>query len=149
MFCKNCGKNLNNGDKFCTGCGQSIDGNSNPQQVVEKDSQSDMSTEDIKTARLLTILSIVFTYCSSAIAAFLIGVFGAIPGLEKALSAIAGISPLAGIVLLIVARVKYPKYKFAKILMWFDIIMIIIAIVSFILFALLCYVICSSIDCTW
>ena len=34
MFCKNCGKEIEEGAKFCPACGQQLDGEIQPQKVV-------------------------------------------------------------------------------------------------------------------
>ena len=47
---------------------------------------------------------------------------------------------------MIVARVKYPKSTFAKILMWVYIVLFILAIVAAVLIVAACFYTCSTMD---
>ena len=103
--------------------------------------------EDKKAAEKLCIISLICMYAGPA-------VFGAMfYGLEylgeslgsevvQYLSLIPGIlycaSWVAAIVLMIMARVKYPKNTFAKVLMWIYIGQAILSVIAVILFVILC-----------
>ena len=66
--------------------------------------------------------------------------------LATLIESLAGLCPLAGIILLIIARVKYPKYKPGKIIMCVYIGTLVAGIIGFILLVALCYLMCSNID---
>ena len=65
---------------------------------------------------------------------------------RDAFMSLSGFCPLAGIVLMIIGRVKYPTNKFLKVVMWIIIGSIILGLFLFILFVIWCYITCSTMD---
>ena len=59
-------------------------------------------------------------------------------------SALSGVCTLAAIVLMIVARVKYPKNKLAKVVMWIYIALFAIGIIGSVLLILACAYACRN-----
>ena len=55
-----------------------------------------------------------------------------------------GAAYVGGIVLMIVARVKYPKYLFAKVLMWVYIAMFVTAVATMIISIILLAIACNA-----
>lgn len=148
MFCSHCGTKIESGNSFCTNCGAKIDGNNNTPNNdnvnnVANTTTIQQETKDYSQARIMCIASVVLTYFSSVILAVVSQV---LPILEKLLTSLAGLCPIAGVILLIIVRVKYPEYKPGKVIMWVYIISLIVSIIAFILLAAFCYMICSSID---
>lgn len=147
MYCKNCGNKLENDDVFCTNCGTKKDDTSD-NSIVEDTKKvevnnNEMSPEDTKNANLLCIISLILTFASDLIAGIITVVF---PPLGELLMSITPLCNLAGLVLMIVARVKYPKSKFAKILMWIYIGLFIFSIVAIVLIVAACFYACSTMD---
>lgn len=118
MFCEKCGEKIKEGNSFCTNCGT-------PKKLINKVEQTEVVQnnvvvdEDNKKANLLCIISLL-CYFVGPIIFFLVSVVLAL--LSKTLGTIfnvlVGAPRIAGIVLMIVARIKYPKNTFAKVLMW-------------------------------
>ena len=54
------------------------------------------------------------------------------------MSGLLGIAPLAAIVIMIVVRVKYPKNKFGKVLMWIYIIELILTMLLLLIIIITC-----------
>ena len=147
MYCSNCGKRVENGN-FCPECGSSIQKtnvNVSSQNVVNLQNAGPykMTKEDEKQANLLCFLSILFTYVIP-VPVTLIG--ETVSSLTGFVASISGIFPLAGLVLMIVARVKYPESKFAKILMWVYIATIGISMLMFLIVMVSCAMACNNMD---
>lgn len=66
-----------------------------------------------------------------------------IPFIQEMFATLTFLLPVAGIVLMIVGRVKYPKSVFLKVVMWIIIVCSILAVVSIIIFVLLCMATCA------
>lgn len=141
MYCVKCGKQLNENEKFCSNCGEAnkiLEDNNNQQNNSIKQNNVVQPKEN-DGATLLCILSLTFMY-------FAPGIIVAIgenhfPNIDS----LGGLFPLVALVLMIVARVKYPNSTFAKVIMWIYIIQIILAIIGFILLVAFCYIMCG--DC--
>ena len=131
MYCIKCGKEINEESKYCPNCGN---------QLVSEQILSDDRKEK---ANLLCILSLVVTFASSIPLGILSFLF---PILKSFLSSLYGICPMAGIVLMIIARIKYPESKFAKVLMWMYIFIIILVIIGAILLVIACSTACRNIS---
>ncbi len=153
MYCSNCGKEIKEDEKFCQNCGKEIvrDENVKEEVVLEAERvdevnnnvEADQNLEkqkeefDNSQANLLCTISVILTYG--------VGIICCIPGL----SILAEITPfcsLAGLVLMIVARVKYPKNIFAKVLMWLYIATVIIYIVLMVAIIIACGIACANFD---
>lgn len=152
MFCSHCGTKIEEGNSFCTNCGAKIDNNTEINNNATNNENSNNVTnttpipqeqKDYSEAKIMCIASVILTYFSTGILAV---ISQAVPMLQKLLTSIAGLCPVAGIILLIMVRVKYPEYKPGKVIMWVYIISLIVSIIAFILLAAFCYMICSSID---
>lgn len=150
MYCKNCGKKIEDGKLECANCGTKVEDKEkiNEGEIVNNVSpsvndNSIKSVEDEKNANLLCVISLILYFGSSALTGLLYYV-SAFSGMSVA--SITSICPLAGIVLMIIARVKYPKNKFAKILMWIYIILTILTIVSVVILFAACIYACSNFD---
>lgn len=148
MYCGNCGKQVENG-YFCSECGSRIIQENNNDLInqnivnVQNSSLNKMRKEDEKSANLLCILSIIFSYAIPIPLSF-IGEL--VPAMMSFAISISGICPLAGLVLMIVARIKYPESKFAKILMWVYIVTIALSMIVFIVFMVSCAIACNDWD---
>ena len=144
MFCSNCGKKLDDNEKFCSNCGKlredrfQEEGNgSNVNNAVQK-------SNDERVPNILSLFSLILGFgIGSTIA--LINVF--IPNAEAFLAnlGITGSFPLIGLVIIIITRIKYPKNKFSKIVLWIYIIFFIIGIIAMVLFLAACINLCGSI----
>lgn len=152
MYCKNCGEKVEDGKLECTKCGTKVEDKveMDKAEIVNNSSSSNNdnsipSAEDEKNANLLCVISLILYFGSSAISGLLYSI-SSVSG--SYVANIGGLCPLAGIVLMIIARVKYPKNRFAKVLMWIYIILTILAIVTVILIFAACIYACSSIDGT-
>ncbi len=159
MNCKNCGAPINDGEKFCGNCGIAVEEPQVAQEakvvettpVVQEQTQvqtqqpvQNNTVDDPNgNANKLCIISLILCFGSSLISGVLTLL---IPPLAKFFGMLAGLGPLAGVVLMIIARVKYPQNKFAKILMWVYIILIIIGIIGTILLVILCYTACNDLQ---
>ncbi len=113
-----------------------------------------MSEQDKRTCNILCIVSIilvglpilsdilsfVFSY------AFYAGtdLFEEVPYLTNILYGTTGLMWVSGIVLMIIARVKYPQSLFAKVLMWVYIALFIISVVLMIIAIIALAVLCSA-----
>lgn len=112
MFCEKCGSKLKENDKYCINCGA---------RVIDSSNQN-ISSEDNKKANKLSLLALLFLYAPFAL-------FETVDS-GGIIYALISILPLAGIVLLISTRIKYPKNTLSKVLMWYLIIYILFSIVS-------------------
>lgn len=63
--------------------------------------------------------------------------------ISGALSALGILSLIAGIVLVIYVRVKYPKNIFGKVLMWIYIVLAVLILIAFIVMLVACTLACS------
>ena len=151
MYCSNCGKEIKEDEKFCQNCGKEIvrDGNVKEEVVleaervdevnnnVEADPNLDKSKEefDNSQANLLCTISLILMYGVWVLSMFI-----------PAASTVSSISSIAAIVLMIVARVKYPKNTFAKVLMWLYIATVIIYVLLMIAIIIACGIACANTD---
>lgn len=125
MYCKNCGVKLE-GENFCQNCGNSLVPNQTPvvaQQVEIKDN----------TADILCTISVCLYFGMPLLSTLL-----CIIGLAPLAYIISPFSRIAAYVLMIIARVKYPESKFAKILMWIYIALFAVSIVLAIILTIAC-----------
>lgn len=148
MFCSHCGTKIEEGNSFCTTCGAKLDNNNfnntnTNTNINTSNTPTTPDQTDYSKAKIMCIASVVLTYFSAGILAL---VSQLVPVLEKLLTSIAGLCPVAGVVLLVMVRVKYPDYKPGKIIMWIYIILLALSIILFIALAAFCYYTCSQID---
>ena len=121
--------------------------NMNQQFNVNQQPNVNQQQEDDKKANLLCILSIVCAV-GKYVVLFLFALFAEVLngagayGVLDLMNSIAGgtfaLISIAALVLMIVARVKYPKNVFAKVLMWVYIAIIIVYVVGFIISVFAC-----------
>ncbi len=153
MYCKNCGKELSSEDKFCSNCGlgNKLDPDNNQTNTLKDNETSANSSGTIndkedRECNILCIISLICLFINSGV----LSIYGTKLDEANSFSSILGLAPLVGVVLMIVARVKYPKKTFPKVLMWIYIVNIIIFIIFFIMFFVLCYGCVSSMgDWNW
>ncbi len=141
MKCEKCGNDINPNEKFCTNCG-------NPVPVVEQPTPevvtSPVPVDTNEQANRLCIISLILYFGSSIIAGILTFLSGGNEVVSNMFSGIAGLGPLAGIVLMIVARVKYPESRFAKTLMWIYIALTILGIILIVVVIVFFFAMCSQ-----
>ena len=103
MYCEKCGTKIEGGKNFCPGCGANLN--------LPKENKSD-NDYDQKTAKGLAIGSTAALLCS-------MGFLALIPILNnsKFLPSSGGFY-IIGLIVTIVLRVKFPKYKPGKVLIW-------------------------------
>lgn len=152
MYCGNCGKELLENAKFCQYCGtvQNEEANqkavSTTQQINNyKNIDKVENPSDNRPANtlctislclyfggpILTVLLYIIRYVIFSTSAMLSGVVAMLGGLSS-------FSTLAAYVLMIVARIKYPTSKYAKVVMWIYIILLILEIIGVIILAVAC-----------
>lgn len=133
MFCTNCGQKLKAKARFCEYCGYGVEEDENPNIInnpVQNNNINNSGANTLCTISLvcfvfpilLYILTIPFTYNTNGKDALpiLINLTGTM-------------SSIAALVLMIVARVKYPKSTFANVLMWVYISLYAIGLIVFII----------------
>lgn len=139
MFCSNCGTKIDEGNSFCTNCGTHIEENVVNQNINTDNKIKEMTEEDKKRANLLSTLSLVCGFLApgilSALAYLLVDY---IEGLSSIIYSLVSIASTAGLVLMIIVRVKYPKSVFGKVVMWIYIVSYILAIIAVVLLIIAC-----------
>ena len=162
-FCPNCGAELIEESVFCTNCGVKLSQDNNvieenntqtevvneqpvsAQPVVQSNTTDTINYQNSKSnATLFGVLSLVLYFAGSVIISLLSYFLPA--DSRDAFMSLSGLCPLAGIVLMIMGRVKYPTSKFLKVVMWIIIGSIILSIIAFILLFIWCYITCSNMD---
>lgn len=152
MYCKKCGKPLEQEENFCTYCGtprstavqQPIP--TNPQVMNNQGkvkSGKEFTPEDQNSANILCYLSLILTFGVDGI--LWLANSKASP-LGDSLTNLVPFLNLVGFVLIIIARVKYPQSKFAKILLWIYVILSILGILAIVLIIATCMYACSNMD---
>lgn len=113
-----------------------------------------MSPEEKKQADMWCLISIACEVIPLVVLPMFTSVFASAGGpafttLTGMLESLGGIAMLAGFVIMIYVRVRYPKSIFGKVLMWVYIAMIIIALILFIAVLVICATICNGLgaDC--
>lgn len=115
MKCSKCGAEIVEGDIFCTGCGMPLGKTNNAAIYQDPTSRID----EKKKANNLCILSLLL-YFASPIVLTMLDIFFSIIIKEATVvfSLLILMARIAGIVIMVVARIKYPNSTFAKVLMW-------------------------------
>jgi hypothetical protein len=142
MKCEKCGTDLVQGEKFCRNCGaENVNNTTSTEEVTPEVVSGPNQEQRTQEANRLCIISLILYFGSSLIAGIINFVIGD-SGLSNAITSLAALGPLAGIILMIVAKVKYPDNKFAKVLMWVYIGLtvgaIVLAIIAVVFFVALC-----------
>ena len=146
MFCTNCGTQIEKDDRFCINCGKPVTTSITSNIIEEGHSKMEVKQikkeEDDKKANILCILSLLFTYGLNIFP--ILSYRNNYNTGSRFLSGFSGLFPLIGLVLMIIARVKYPNNKFAKVVMWIYIISLLGMVLLFIVVMIACYSIISS-----
>lgn len=164
VVCKNCNRENPANTNFCMGCGSAlntdenkkIEINNNPENntidksntttindTVNENKASIETYKDKQIGDRLGIISLLLYFASGIVELLTLGIFPNDVGIF--LSSVVGMCPLAGIVVMIVGRIKYPKNKLLKITMWIIIGTITASIVLLIIFLAFCFITCRSI----
>ena len=140
MFCSKCGAKIKETDKFCPQCGY-VTKEDETTKVNNTVVEEKRYVQSMQNDTFLCMLSLIFVYGSPIVAAILTGLGRAVQGLAGVfgiLTGLLGLCPLAGYVLCIVAKVKYPESKFAKILLIVYIVQFVLGIILVIIFIVAC-----------
>ena len=136
-ICPNCQTHNDNNSKFCVNCGQQLVLNND---IVNNQSNSINNSE----GNMWGIISLLLYFAGTTIVSLITFILP--DEVKDSFSSLIGMSPLAGIVIMIIGRVKYPKNKLLKIAMWLIIGSIFLSLVAFVLFVIWCYVTCANFD---
>ncbi len=122
MKCSRCGEELIPGDKFCTNCGYSVNEaiQTNTIQPTTIPPQNAYAY-DTKKANQLCIISLLLYFVAPlalGIVGILLDVLFKSEILTTGFTGLGSVARIAAFVIVIVARVKYPTSKFAKVLLW-------------------------------
>lgn len=129
MYCINCGKKLNDSDKFCSTCGAKV--------ILRDDSK--YSLESKATPNLLCVIAIIlFTFCP-----FL---FNSIANWNPIFESFTAFCPMSGLAILIYVRLRYPNNRIAKILLILFSILFILFLLFIIFILVSCFISCSQVD---
>ena len=153
-ICPKCGTN-NINSHFCVKCGQDLTFQTN--EVISNNNIQNNINNNIKTnitdnqptnnnseGNILGIISLVLYFAGTTIFTYISKILP--NSIGNTFSFLTGLCPLAGIVTMIIGRIKYPNNKFLKVVMIIIIGSIIFCVIAFILFVIWCYVTCSTMD---
>ena len=141
--------------KFCANCGAKLshdDTKENKTLVETVNTQLDDNTINNDTqnkdssSNLLGLISLILIFGVPSVASTISDLFPV--GSRDAFLSFLALFPLAGIVLMIIGRVKNPKDKFLKAVMWAVIASIIYLLFLYVLLSMLCYLTCNGVDGT-
>ena len=149
--CPNCGADNRIDAKFCENCGNSLtqnaiaNGQDNVKTIIPETSTVNSQTQsNDSVGNKLAIISLVLYFCNYLLYPFVFIIFPS--EISMLLKPITGLFPLAGIVVMIAGRIKYPTNKALKIAMWIIIVTIVLSLLAFILLVIYCYVTCKNMD---
>lgn len=110
-----------------------------------------MSEQDKRTCNIVCVTSlvlllvpIVFGIGGSVISSLLSTGNNVLSNLSGSLSMVLGASPITGLILMIIARVKFPQSKFAKVVMWIYIVIAILVVIATTIFIIIMAIFCSE-----
>ena len=126
MKCKKCGKELNKDDQFCIECGESVN------EITNKE-----KTNNANKDTFLCIVSIIMYICGPILAR-LFNTFKDYSNIFGFLSRVASLLPFFAFALVIYTKVKYPKSKFATILLIIYISLFVLAVIAIIILIVAC-----------
>lgn len=153
MYCGNCGKEILENAKFCQYCGTVQDEKTN--QVAISTTQQINNYKNIDKveqqvdnhlANILCTISLILYFGGPIVSTLLsmiryvthYNVSPIYDGIISLLMSLSGLSILAAYVLMIIARVKCPTSKYAKIVMWIYIILLALEVIAIIILAIAC-----------
>ena len=155
MICKKCNFNNEKDSVFCQNCGSKLEAETKEVQKVEQVETKTVSTNiesdetRKKNATTLCVISLILMYGFPTIMGVIAAIVSSIGSnvmeyLYSILGTFESFSAIAAIVLMIVARVKYPESKFAKVLMIIYIIQVALSIIIGIIFLIACAALIAS-----
>lgn len=155
MICKKCNSNNEKDSIYCQNCGAKLEKEKKEEQAVEKTEAKTVSTNTEsdetrkKNATTLCVISLILMYGFPIIMGVIAGVVSALNSsaldiLYNVIGSFSSLSSIAAIVLMIVARVKYPESTFAKVLMIIYIIQVVIGIIVGIILLFACAALMAS-----
>ena len=143
-YCISCGAEIAAGTNFCGVCGMGLNPNNSEPNKVVNNNQNNVPNEEGSAPMVLGIVSLVLYFAGAPLISSLF--YGLSGDLKSSLSNLSSIAPLAGLVIMIVGRAKYPNNKFLKFVMWAIIISILLGIILFAIFFIWCWVSCATLD---
>lgn len=155
MICKKCNSKNEKDSIYCQNCGAKLEEEKKEVQPVEKKETTTVSTNiesdetRKKNASTLCAISLILMYGFPIIMGVIAGVVGTLNSsvldiMYNVIGSFSSLSSIAAIVLMIVARVKYPESKFAKVLMIVYIVQAAIFIILGIIFFFACTALFAS-----
>ena len=144
-FCEKCGNELESGSKFCAGCGSKV--TEEKKEVVKAEPVKAEPVTNKQGGNIFGILALCLYFGTYLVYGLLYGLlytydYDSI--IFRYLSSAAGTLPIAGIVLMIIGRVKYPNNKFLKVVMWIIIVAAIITCIAAVIFLVTCFASCLA-----
>lgn len=139
MLCPKCKTEIEDYSNFCTNCGSVVENQIeiNETKIVETQI-TNINEEENKKANKLCIISLCLKYIPTIITGSFYGITGESNSVINSLINLLGLCPLAAFIIMIIVRVKYPKNKFGKIIMWIYIIELILVIIGVIILLIAC-----------
>ena len=122
-YCTNCGTKLRYGINFCTKCGYKI----NQSIVINKINPEDNNNISLSLCSLSAICLVM--------PSIILGIFS---NSNSVIGNTSIIFPLIGLILMIIARVKYPTYTFGKVLMWIYISIVFLVFTFLLIISIMC-----------
>lgn len=137
-ICPNCGKENGVDSNFCLGCGTPLKQNipQNNQQQVQV-ANEEQEAIDKKEGDKFGIISLILFFAGSTI----VGAISLLlpKTIGDIIASFGGLCPLAGIVTMIVGRIKYPKNTILKVSMWLIILLVAVVIIAFVILLMFCW----------
>ncbi len=131
-YCVKCGKEIEKDINYCPYCGCMVNTINKENKEIEKE------------ANFFGLMSAILFYGGGLVTSSFITFLPS--NLRNTISTMSGLFPLAGIVIMIIGRIKYPDNKLLKIIMWCIIVTTIVSVLFFALFFMWCIVTCSHTD---
>ena len=148
MLCPKCKAQIEEDSNFCTNCGAVIERKDEVIQTNEENKNSEVKPqtpitinneqEDNNKANILCFISLALKYIPSILTGIFYGITDNLKNTNNPIISLLGVGPLIAFVLMIVVRVKYPKNKFGKVLMWIYIVELIISLILIIVIVIAC-----------
>ena len=155
-YCEQCGAENKIDSNFCESCGKelkqfnNVENNNNPTIQATNNNvptnnvvNNTNNNSDDKKGNELGYISLILYFAGGLLTRVFYSLSTTM-GNSNVLIGLFGLMPLAGIVLMIYGRIKYPKNKVLKTAMIIMIIMIVLAIIYFIIIAMLMVILCGS-----